>query len=198
MAYSGDEVNIEEQGPSGILDTDTALKAIPGEELIVPFQHCLKDLVYEDGTQAPDENFHYHVRVQFESEADRRALLEHPDTGEIYNTMKAFLAENADTAFNDEIFRDFSEEYIENGESSFRTLTTETVNDLEYYMQDLPAILNETYGVNISGLAVNHNSEQVQGCNNSWVLPENLAATPPSLEEPQYEVSSPSNNGFTM
>jgi hypothetical protein len=69
----------------------------PTEPTTLSLGQCMTNMVYENGTSAPDQKINYSIAFTFESEGDRQALLNHPDVEEIASTMQAFMRDHPGT-----------------------------------------------------------------------------------------------------
>ena len=193
MALDDGEIQKTDQTKNQPGDVNTL---IPGEELILNVSDCVENLVYEDGSSAPDEEFHYSIRFKFANKADSDAVRNHPNSEEIANSIIAYMREHGNESLALELQRDQLTD-VYPGETGYKSFTSGTVGDLNIVVEEMIPIINETYGLAIQNGEVSSRSQQVQGCNPSpWILPEDLAdnkgfETDPPSEEATLSILEP-------
>ena len=135
---------------------------------------CLTDLTYtDDGSPAPDANIHYSISFQMANRGDYTALMEHPDSQEIANTITNYMAENGYEALLNEL-----------KDEDTRSLRPETIEQLNASIAELIPILNSTYGLNIQGGNVNSRTFEADGCGaKSFFVPNDVG----SIDQPQEQ-----------
>lgn len=151
---------------------------LPPDTLELDLDHCIGNLDFIDGSgKAPDQQFFYTVDFHFATEADRQALLDHPDRDEIVSTMEKYMRDDPGVteSFELELERDRNPVYTEAGEAGSNSLTEGTIGDLEVSVEEMIKSINETYGLNIQRGTVSEKSQQLDGCNpSSDAIPNDL------------------------
>lgn len=136
----------------------------------VKFMHaaCITQDEYGDNLGTPIE-FLYNTEWTFASKEEAENFSNHPELREIYNTIDNMIKEGVDESLEFEVGpdgRDTDEVYIQEGTAGPGTLTSGTVGDIEatIEMVEVIPIINETYGVNITGFSVPAEVGEIAGC----------------------------------
>jgi hypothetical protein len=180
MATDPQESRQESDNPADQLGLDqkTIEQMTPAPQpLYLPINDCLTGLQYsDDGSEAPDVEMHYSIKLEFANLHDYNAVLEHPDGQEIANTITQFMRENGYESLLNELARDANEFGAYSAdEVGPNSLTPGTVTDLQIILDDLIPMLNETYGLNIDKATVNTSAQEVEGCGPSpWAVPKDI------------------------
>lgn len=136
----------------------------PAPNAILPVDHCVRDMMYEDGSPAPGEAFYMTLRFQFENLKDYEDFFSHPDVDQIGNTIKKFMQDNIADTINLEFERDRNPYYIERDDAYPRTLTEGARGDIQVGIDDVIPMINETYDVKIKSGDVSKNIGRQTGC----------------------------------
>lgn len=173
-----DDGNIDVQGAfrdgaEGVISPEMLKQISPAPSFPLYASHCIQDLEFEDGTNAPGEEFHFGVNLEFPNMAAYEKFVEHPDRDEIIYTIYDRAYDGIEDSFRRELERDEDPGTIERGESGYNTLTPNTVGDLELSLGDVFPEINAIYDIEISGANVPSRSSQVQGCSGPVEIDEN-------------------------
>jgi len=138
-------------------------------------QQCVGNI---DTPDQPERMFGYGVVIGFQSLEDAEGFRNHPDNGEIENTIKQFMRSDGKETLILEGERDQNKDIYPDADTE--GFNDNTLGDFQISVDEIIPEINQTYGVNIEGGFVLEESVSIPAlpglCDAPQPLPDNVAS----------------------